>query len=194
MAELSNLLAELVKQRGGNPIPSEENWFGPETQLMKERDTAQVKKLIRWSQQHDFWQTVIVDMKSMRKHYDKMLFQARRSMANSKSVDAEELLAGCQLWGSVLAKMKEGFPTDTVEMWIEPLQPHGYDGSTLNLGGPEAVRSWVKRRFDRALTEYASFVAGGPITIEYVEWDLDNTAMFQSNNGAAVAVRNERTA
>lgn len=79
MAELADLLAHLVKQRGGNPIPSQEDWFGPEIQLIQERDTEQIKKLIRWSQQDTFWQTVIVDMKSMRRNYDKMLFQARKS-------------------------------------------------------------------------------------------------------------------
>jgi len=85
MAELSDLLAELVKRRGGNPIPSQEQWFGPETQLRGERDPEQIKKLIRWSQQDQFWQSVIVDMKSMRKNYDKMLFQARKSAPEAKT-------------------------------------------------------------------------------------------------------------
>ena len=80
MAELSDLLAHLLKGRGAKPKSSQHEWFGPETRVLDERDVEEAKKLIVWSQNHDFWQNIILNMKLFERHYDKMLFQARKSV------------------------------------------------------------------------------------------------------------------
>ena len=80
VAELSDLLAHLLKGRGAKPKSSQHEWFGPETRVLDERDVEEAKKLIVWSQNHDFWQNIILNMKLFERHYDKMLFQARKSV------------------------------------------------------------------------------------------------------------------
>jgi chromosomal replication initiator protein len=51
------------------------------------------------------------------------------------------------IWEEARAGLRASLPPATFELWIDPLEPVGVQGSSLVLSAPSAVRSWVERRY-----------------------------------------------
>ncbi len=50
-------------------------------------------------------------------------------------------------WESAREDLRASLPPTTFELWLEPLRAVSARGSTLFVSAPEAVRSWVERRY-----------------------------------------------
>lgn len=74
-------------------------------------------------------------------------------------------------WSRARDYLARSLPESTFRMWIEPVEPVALRGGTFFLSGPEAVSTWVKRRYEgliiKALEVSGEKVAG--ISFESVE-------------------------
>ncbi|MGF3113725.1 phage replisome organizer N-terminal domain-containing protein [Facklamia sp. P9177] len=75
---LSKFLLSLIKKR--NPEhkePNLQNWADDFRKLVEldKRDLSQVKNVVIWCQNNDFWQNTILSPAKVRKHYDKLVLQ-----------------------------------------------------------------------------------------------------------------------
>jgi hypothetical protein len=79
---MAELLLKLIK--ANNPSyksPNHLDKWANEIRLMIDRDhrtLEQIEYLIKWSQQDDFWSTVILSPHSLRKGFDKMVARCRQ--------------------------------------------------------------------------------------------------------------------
>lgn len=55
------------------------------------------------------------------------------------------------LWRRVRTELEASVPGSTFKLWLEPLRPLSAQGSTLYLTAPDAVRTWVERRYAGSL-------------------------------------------
>lgn len=55
------------------------------------------------------------------------------------------------LWRRVRTELEASVPRSTFKLWLEPLRPLSAQGSTLYLTAPDAVRTWVERRYAGSL-------------------------------------------
>lgn len=79
-APLSNLLADLIeKNTGRRPRPGK-RWVDAERLLFDRdgRDPVQAERLLRWSQNDEFWRSNILSMPKFRAKYDQLLLTAKR--------------------------------------------------------------------------------------------------------------------
>lgn len=97
-ATLSNLLADLIEQNTGRRPPIGKKWIDAERLMLDrdKRDPDQAERLLRWSQKHEFWRSVILSMPKFREHYDEMLLQARRGQKQRKRGRAVIAITGDQ--------------------------------------------------------------------------------------------------
>ena len=78
---LSKLLVELLDRNNPTRKPTSEkqiNSWADSVRLMREQDNRNhhdIEKLLRWSQDHNFWKTVIESIQKFRAKYDKMTLQ-----------------------------------------------------------------------------------------------------------------------
>ncbi|EAE6987929.1 hypothetical protein BHH49_15050, partial [Listeria monocytogenes] len=82
---LANLLFEMIKSN--NPEeknPDIEKWANDIRVMIEQdkREPEKVKNAIIWSQENDFWCSVIKSPKSLRRNYDKMATQRNKPVAN----------------------------------------------------------------------------------------------------------------
>jgi chromosomal replication initiator protein len=57
------------------------------------------------------------------------------------------------LWEDVRQRLRAAVPESTFEIWLEPLQAVGAQGTTLYLTAPDGIRAWVERRYFSLLRE-----------------------------------------
>lgn len=82
--ELCELLASLIVANGKSQKPNISDKWRDAARLMMDRDGipfAYVQGAIRWSQNHEFWKSVILSMPKLREQYDKLRLQAERDKA-----------------------------------------------------------------------------------------------------------------
>lgn len=92
---LATLLSELMTQN--NPErkptrPQQLNKWANSVRLMREQDKRsidQIEDMIRWSQQDDFWRTVILSMDNLRKNYDKLWLQRKQKTTRNSNTTTE---------------------------------------------------------------------------------------------------------
>ena len=73
------LFKEILKNNPDAKKPNLEKWAN-EFRLIRERDKRtdqQIKYLIKWTQQDDFWKANILSPSSLRKHYDKLVVKIK---------------------------------------------------------------------------------------------------------------------
>ncbi|KIN37996.1 hypothetical protein B4071_2832 [Bacillus subtilis] len=73
------LFQEILKNNPDAKKPNLEKWAN-EFRLIRERDKRtddQIKYLIKWTQQDDFWKANILSPSSLRKHYDKLVVKIK---------------------------------------------------------------------------------------------------------------------
>lgn len=74
-------------------------------------------------------------------------------------------------WARAREYLARSLPESTFRMWIEPVEPVALRGGTFFLTGPEAVSTWVKRRYEglivKALEVSGQTISG--ISFESVE-------------------------
>jgi chromosomal replication initiator protein len=51
------------------------------------------------------------------------------------------------IWEAAREELRASVPPATFELWIDPLEPVGVQGTSVLLTAPPAVRSWVERRY-----------------------------------------------
>ena len=76
-------------------------------------------------------------------------------------------------WARARSYLSRSLPESTFRMWIEPVEPVALRGGTFFLHGPDAVATWVKRRYEglivKALELTGETISG--ISFESVESD-----------------------
>lgn len=73
-------LANLLREAHGREFRVTPTWHTAARRLfgVDRRDAAEAAFLMRWATQDDFWSAQILSMANFRKHYDRMLIQAKR--------------------------------------------------------------------------------------------------------------------
>lgn len=78
---LCRLLAELVRERDpkAKPDPESAGWLRPMRLLLADRegDTAEVERVLRWSQAHPFWQTNVLCPEKLRKQFSALTIKMK---------------------------------------------------------------------------------------------------------------------
>ena len=67
------------------------------------------------------------------------------------------------LWQDVNVRLRASLPPSTFQLWLEPLEPTGTQGTTLFLSAPERIRAWTERRYSGLIRE-AIADAGSELT------------------------------
>jgi len=72
-----------------------------------------------------------------------------------------------EAWAPARALLEDEVPGSTFAIWLEPLQPVGVSAGRLWVLAPEAVRSWVERRY-RGLIDEAIAAGGADLTVGFM--------------------------
>ncbi len=72
------------------------------------------------------------------------------------------------LWRRVSGELEASLPRSTFRLWLEPLRPVSSQGATIYLSAPEAVRTWVERRYVAELETALARQGGGLSRIGFV--------------------------
>ena len=73
------------------------------------------------------------------------------------------------LWEEVLRRAQREFGREAVESWLSDAQPLSLQDGRLELGVPNATsRTWVEKKYAKALARAASDAAGGEVTLQVV--------------------------
>jgi chromosomal replication initiator protein len=67
------------------------------------------------------------------------------------------------LWQDVQTRLRASVPPSTFQLWLEPVEVVGAQGSVLYLSAPEGIRAWTERRYSSLLRE-ALAAAGSELT------------------------------
>jgi chromosomal replication initiator protein len=71
-------------------------------------------------------------------------------------------------WSQIQAELRRAVTDSTYHLWLAPLRARGIDGSTLLVGAPEEIRTWVADRFAGVLQSCSARVLGEQTTIAIV--------------------------
>jgi chromosomal replication initiator protein len=71
-------------------------------------------------------------------------------------------------WSQIQAELRRAVTDSTYHLWLAPLRARGVDGSTLLIGAPEEIRTWVADRFTAVLETCCTRVLGESTTIAIV--------------------------
>jgi chromosomal replication initiator protein len=66
------------------------------------------------------------------------------------------------LWEDIRDRLRAAVPESTFKIWLEPLTAVGTQGTTLYLAAPDAIKTWVERRYAPLLHE-ALAGSGAPL-------------------------------
>ncbi len=65
-----------------------------------------------------------------------------------------------EIWPEVRARLRVSVPETTFRIWLEPLQPLGVRGGSLQLAAPDGIRTWTERRYGGLIRETLAEVDG----------------------------------
>ncbi len=85
--ELAILLKDLILNNNPNHKEPNLDAWANQIRLMRERDNKtqeQIGYVIKWSQNNNFWQSVILSTANLRKHFDKLVAQIRRELKTNQ--------------------------------------------------------------------------------------------------------------
>jgi len=74
-------------------------------------------------------------------------------------------------WASIHDELRRAVPDSTYEIWLAPLTARALRGSTLVVGAPDEIRSWICGRYAPLLQSCAAAVLGPQTTVEVVAPD-----------------------
>ncbi len=72
------------------------------------------------------------------------------------------------VWRDISAKLRQSTGPSTFEIWLAPLQPASWDGTTLLLEVPPDTRAWVSERFGHLIETCARTVLGNSASVAFV--------------------------
>jgi chromosomal replication initiator protein len=72
------------------------------------------------------------------------------------------------LWQDVSARLRASLPPSTYQLWLEPLEAAGTQGTTLFLSAPERIRAWTERRYSGLIREALATAGSGLAEIVFV--------------------------
>jgi chromosomal replication initiator protein len=75
------------------------------------------------------------------------------------------------IWEAAREELRGSVPPATFELWIEPLEAIGVQGTSLLLTAPPAIRSWVERRYAGRLSDAVRRQAPGLTGVAVVQGD-----------------------
>lgn len=75
------------------------------------------------------------------------------------------------LWKRVRDELRRSFPPATYEMWLQPLRAVSAQGRTLFIAAPDAVRTWVERRYAGTIAEILRAVSVELEQVDFVPAD-----------------------
>ncbi|MEO8092534.1 MAG: chromosomal replication initiator protein DnaA [bacterium] len=73
------------------------------------------------------------------------------------------------IWGAAREELRTSLPAATFDLWLEPIEAIGVQGTTLLLSAPSTVRSWVERRYAARVADAVSNQAGALTDVVFVE-------------------------
>jgi chromosomal replication initiator protein len=72
------------------------------------------------------------------------------------------------VWRDICAELRQSTGPSTFEIWLAPLQPASWDGTTLLLEVPPDTRAWVSERFGHLIETCARAVLGNSASVAFV--------------------------
>jgi chromosomal replication initiator protein len=73
------------------------------------------------------------------------------------------------LWEDIQQRLRVAVPESTFKIWLEPLRAVGAQGTTLYLGAPEGIQTWVERRYSPLIREALEQAESGLTEIAFAE-------------------------
>ncbi len=92
------------------------------------------------------------------------------------------------IWGAARDELRASLPAATFELWLEPVEAIGIQGTMLLLSAPPTVRSWVERRYAAQVREAVSNQAGALTDVVFVEVGEAGTATVDPRAPASLPV------
>jgi chromosomal replication initiator protein len=89
-------------------------------------------------------------------------------LPSSRSTSAVSDPELSQTWTKVRDELRAAVTDATFHIWLEPLRPHAWDGTTLELTAPDEIRGWVSNRFARVIQRSAESVLGQGVEVRVV--------------------------
>ena len=72
-------------------------------------------------------------------------------------------------WPSVRVELRRLVGDELFEIWLAPLEPSDWDGTTLTLTAPSGTRAWVADRYKRVITKAVRGVFGDHARVAFAE-------------------------
>lgn len=165
---LCRLLAQLVTTRDPKARVSHESprWRDA-CRLLLEADgrTAQeVERVIRWSQNDDFWCAHVMSMPRLREKFDQLAARSQAAAAPRPATPAPPAKAPAVIverWERAMVELREIIGDELHGTWFAAVRPVGERDGRLVLAAPQEVTDWLTDRFSSALTQ----ACGGPVEI-----------------------------
>ncbi len=73
------------------------------------------------------------------------------------------------LWEDIQQRLRVAVPESTFKIWLEPVRAVGTQGTTLYLGAPEGIQTWVERRYTPLIREALEQAESGLTEIAFAE-------------------------
>lgn len=73
------------------------------------------------------------------------------------------------LWEDIQQRLRTAVPESTFKIWLEPVRAVGVQGTTLYLGAPEGIQTWVERRYAPLIREVLEQADSGLTEIAFAE-------------------------
>jgi chromosomal replication initiator protein len=73
------------------------------------------------------------------------------------------------VWEDIQQRLRTAVPESTFKIWLEPVRAIGAQGTTLYLGAPEGIQTWVQRRYAPLIREALEQAGSGLTEIAFAE-------------------------
>lgn len=113
-------------------------------------------------------------------------------MENQLQLGIDDTAPAGSLWVKALNAVESRLGREAVESWLRDVQPMSLEDDRLRVGAPNATaRTWIEKKYAKALGEALQEVQGRPITLEVVvrKTATGRTRSGQSHTPAPAAAR-----
>jgi chromosomal replication initiator protein len=92
------------------------------------------------------------------------------------------------IWRAAREELRPSLPPATFDLWLEPIEAVGVQGTTLLLRAPETVRRWVERRYAARVADAVSNQAGALTDVGFVDAGAGHPAKADPRVPASLAI------
>jgi chromosomal replication initiator protein len=93
------------------------------------------------------------------------------------------------VWRKITAELRQSVGESTFEIWLGPLEPASWDGTTLLLEAPPDTKTWVSERFGHLIETCARAILGSSASIAFAAGPAQASARHKTARTPGTAVR-----